>query len=508
MFLTDRQHLPPANWQDLESLCAKLFRHIWRDDKIQRFGRNGQRQKGVDIAGRPHWGGIEGIQCKLKDTLTGKALTLGEVKREIAKAEKFQPPLACLTFATTAPPDAALQSEVFKIAQKRKLQSRFDVVLLSWTDLLDRIEEIPELAEIYGGHAKKITETHEGVFETVAMVRELHQKIMAPQPPDIEDLLGSEIDAYRDLLRENKARLALELLENLRKRRWRGASQKSQYRILTNIAAAKTRLGRIDGADDHIAALALDPDGEQAICNAAWGHLIKNEFIEARELARRAVAKFPKSVSAHAILLAATSGVGDAQGPLQLVPEELRGEPAIAFGIGNFYRFKKNFPEARKWFDRAFKKDPEQVEIKIAFAEQLLGDVLADRRAVATGQLSSAQQDDLKRAAHAFFEIWEAVKGTDVALVHVNVAMNLSTARQLLGDRVFAATVLDEALRAKPDDTGLKIQRAFVAGGLNDYDTALTMLFRHRVRSYAAAAAHARRASDASRTPRRGVEDA
>jgi hypothetical protein len=44
-------------------LCARLWSEIWNDDNVQRFGRNGQPQHGVDILGRPN-GGIEGIQCK------------------------------------------------------------------------------------------------------------------------------------------------------------------------------------------------------------------------------------------------------------------------------------------------------------------------------------------------------------------------------------------------------------------------------------------------------------
>ena len=40
----------PANWQDFETLCMKLWGRIWDcADTIKKNGRAGQKQYGVDI---------------------------------------------------------------------------------------------------------------------------------------------------------------------------------------------------------------------------------------------------------------------------------------------------------------------------------------------------------------------------------------------------------------------------------------------------------------------------
>ncbi|HUK09381.1 MAG TPA: hypothetical protein VLX09_16010, partial [Stellaceae bacterium] len=323
----------------------------------------------MDIAGRAGGGPIEGVQCRLKDTTAGKAITLREIKKEIEKAEKFEPRLACLTFATTAAPDSILQKEVLKIDEARRQNGRFGVSLLSWIDLLDRIEEVPELAEIYGDQGRTISEILRVTLETrdkfdlferrqTEPIARTESNAIAPAAPNIDDLLGAEIDRYRDLLTANRPALALELLEGIRSKRWDAASQKTRYRILTNIAAAKTRLGRLDGADDFISAVAFDPDAEQALCNVAYGHLLKHEFTAARDAACTAIEKYPKSISAHAILLGASSALRDTGDPLSLIPEDLQSEAAIAYGIGNFYRWKTDAATARVWFARAFEKDP------------------------------------------------------------------------------------------------------------------------------------------------------
>ena len=39
-----------ADWNDFEDLCCQIWKNIWDDSNVQRFGRSGQRQNGVDIA--------------------------------------------------------------------------------------------------------------------------------------------------------------------------------------------------------------------------------------------------------------------------------------------------------------------------------------------------------------------------------------------------------------------------------------------------------------------------
>ena len=72
-----KQLRKPANWQDFEQLCKRLWGKIWRVPyEIKLHGRSGQAQHGVDICAVPegqvsYWG----IQCKLKDESAGTQLT-------------------------------------------------------------------------------------------------------------------------------------------------------------------------------------------------------------------------------------------------------------------------------------------------------------------------------------------------------------------------------------------------------------------------------------------------
>ena len=104
----------PANWQDFESLCKKLWGEIWEcSDSIKKNGRNGQAQHGVDVYGIPKGeNNYYGIQCKGKDEYTHSQLTKDEIDVEIDKAKKFKPSLKKLIFATTANKDAEIEEYV------------------------------------------------------------------------------------------------------------------------------------------------------------------------------------------------------------------------------------------------------------------------------------------------------------------------------------------------------------------------------------------------------------
>ncbi|HEV7857734.1 MAG TPA: hypothetical protein VGO91_03720, partial [Pyrinomonadaceae bacterium] len=78
MFMTNFHTLQipaPSNWQDFETLCCDLWRAIWKDPNTIKHGRQGQKQHGVDVSGRPNlhsaWAGV---QCKGKDNFTDKEL--------------------------------------------------------------------------------------------------------------------------------------------------------------------------------------------------------------------------------------------------------------------------------------------------------------------------------------------------------------------------------------------------------------------------------------------------
>jgi tetratricopeptide (TPR) repeat protein len=156
---------PPKNWQDFEDLCHALWEREWDCPTIQRNGRSGQKQRGVDIFGRPR-GHDEffGIQCKLKsgDTAGPPILTRDEVEEEVAEAKGFAPPLKHLIIATTAPSDANIQVFVRELSERHGRLGLFQIDVMAWPEIKARLaKHEPVLERYYPGAGARLARIEE-----------------------------------------------------------------------------------------------------------------------------------------------------------------------------------------------------------------------------------------------------------------------------------------------------------------------------------------------------------
>lgn len=134
---------PPANWQDFETLCKKLWGEIWNcSDTIKKNGRLGQAQYGVDIYGTPN-NGTEyyGIQCKGKGHYTQAQLSKQEIDAEIHKAKNFKPRLKSLYFVTTAVKDAYIEEYIRLKNIESQNAGSFGIEIFFWEDIVDKLIE-------------------------------------------------------------------------------------------------------------------------------------------------------------------------------------------------------------------------------------------------------------------------------------------------------------------------------------------------------------------------------
>lgn len=144
---------PPTKWQDFEDLCLDLWRGVWRDENTQKNGRRGQPQNGVDIFGRPDKGQRwAGVQCKGKDETLGSTLTNKELLAEVEKAKEFQPQLSSFTIVYTSSRDAALQTYARLLTEKHERQGLFSVHVWCWDDVLERLNDFPDVASVHFPH--------------------------------------------------------------------------------------------------------------------------------------------------------------------------------------------------------------------------------------------------------------------------------------------------------------------------------------------------------------------
>lgn len=125
----------PENWQDFEKISARLAKKLYKTANINRYGRHGQRQHGVDTMVESKEG-IIGIQCKRVEKLT-----IPIINEEIEKAENFTPALKSFKFYTTDKRDVEIQSHIAKKSQEYRAKNLFDIGILFWEDISDILQE-------------------------------------------------------------------------------------------------------------------------------------------------------------------------------------------------------------------------------------------------------------------------------------------------------------------------------------------------------------------------------
>lgn len=127
----------PNSWDEFEDICKDSFELKWGVNNLNRHGRQGQSQHGVDIYGYVFNSGYYGIQCKN----TTNEITKKLIEDECLKAEGFKPELVKYFIATTADRDIKSQKIVRDINEERRLINKFPVEILFWDDIIQDLSK-------------------------------------------------------------------------------------------------------------------------------------------------------------------------------------------------------------------------------------------------------------------------------------------------------------------------------------------------------------------------------
>ena len=492
---------PPTNWQDFERHCRVLFAFIFNDPTTSLHGRPGQLQDGVDIFGRINSDNNRwfGVQCKGKERNYKGAVTETELRREVEKAHNFSPGLSEFILATTAPNDAKIQKIARKITQENTESGRPMVVhVWGWDELKNRISLYPEAIQAFHPNLTPFTgEISSGIADLKIKDenrdRKIDQVLKIVSNPNyavrntsdtatkasetIDIYLHGEIDNYRDLIRDGRSRTALNLLEKLKERCWKDASSRVQFRIVTNIGAAKLQLGDEKGAaDDFLAAIEYDPTDKIGMANTVLAHLIKSNMAEAVKEGQAALRQDPMNADAASYLIQAHLNDDSITDPLILVPKELHDTPAVRMGVILFFRRRRQ-PEWRKAAREAFSLFPDVDELKRVAAEADLDEIM-ESRWILLGQCPPVGfgLDELHNPAIILESLWNKHKTIEGSLIDTSLPRNLTVAYRALGDHKSAGKILDEVLEKAPDDIGLVRERAAIHLVLDEEEKALKLL--------------------------------
>lgn len=490
----------PADEQAFERASIVLWRGLLNDPNVQRNGRRGQRQNGVDLFGIRD-ADIDrqvGIQCKLKSE--GHVLTEEEVRGEVKKALTFKPRLREYFIITTAPDDVAMQ-ELARVvtAELRDAGAPIFVYVWGWNTLEERIIEDAAARKAFDptfdpfseqilveaqriGAVQSDTRVEIGAgFSRLEASISLVRKQLQTLPGDatktvtlLEAHLDSEIDRYRDLADGGKPRTAKALFESLLERVKPTASGRILFRVKANIGSCLLALGE----DERAASILSDaydhaPEEPKAIANKAFSLLLQGKWQELLSFGAGALRADPTNEGLAGYLVQAARFDMSVSDPLLLVPETLRDASAVAISRTDFVR-RRGAPG--DWWavaHQALAAHPDDAHAIQFDAEAKIDEVVSSPDFMRTRRLTPERRGALESAVAALTTLWDKARCSE-AMVGVESAAlcgNIIVALHALDEPLRAVAMARQGLALAPNDVSIITRAALVA--IDTFDDAL-----------------------------------
>ena len=362
------------------------------------------------------------------------------------------------------------------------------------SDFLNEIEQVQiEVSERISQDIQAIKDDTEKIKDdnkelkqttgaTLDVVREIKSLLDVNTSPSIETAVAKEhqeqIDNARNLLKSHKPTTAFELLETLKKRTWKDASDDLKFSILTNTAAAQFALNNEqDAAKLLLQAFQYDSEDEKALSNRALAHILLGETEYAADYAKQTLEKNYSNTDAYVILIGISAEEEPLDEVIAKVPDYLHDSPQIAYAISDLAKQRENFEAAKRWGEIMLSQDQGNApDFKAAFATILIKQALEDNLAVGTSQLNEPQKEQIQRAIGFLTEAWNTVSNTELKDYRADWIINRGIAHFHLGELTKATEDLDAALEIEKSNPILIKNRALLAFECGDTPKAVELL--------------------------------
>lgn len=486
----------PSDEQAFERACVPLWRGLLDDPNVQKNGRRGQGQDGVDLYGMRARDPDQyvGIQCKLKGD--GKALSEKEVRTEVEKALKFKPALREFFVVTTAPDDAAMHELARVITGELRAEGHQMLVYIwGWQTLEEKISADdaarkafdPSFGPFSGRILKNTQELLLGQADArsrLAQVQAMLTQIattVSVAPGDttvtvdvLEAHLDADIDAFREMANSGKPRTALPLLEGLLGRVQSTASGRILFRIKANIGSCLLALGEQPRAAALLAEAYEHAPGEpKAIANKAFSLLLQGKWRELLEWGRDALVADPGNEGLAGYLVQAARFDPAIAEPLDVIPDALKESAAVAVGRIDALRHRGLTPDWRSAARAALAAHPDDCHARQFAAEADLDEILCDEEFLRTHRLPPERRDQVAAAADLLQRQWDDARASEGVIRPEDAALccNLIVAYHALDDMQSAVRIARQGLELAPND--IEIARRAAAAAIDGNDDAL-----------------------------------
>lgn len=456
----------PDNEHAFEEFCLVLLREHWKLPSLDRYGKRGERQQGIDLLDTGGAPALRAVQCKHHEAT--KALAPKELQNEVDKAKTFPEKLSEFWVLTTARKSTHAQRRLREINKEHAAKGLFVVYLLFWADIERIVDDCPNSQEALGVQSPKLMR---------GLIRAELKPIQTAVGAVRDDAHGSDLDEVKKHLTEGQVSLATLLLRRLRTRSWDQFSARSRYRWHTLQADAEMRGGNESAAGKLLVeARAYQPDDHDAVANEIVGYELLGSKERASELAGAALSLFPHSGRIYASVLRLARSAEALDQLFADRPDTLRDDAEVWIAAATTANAFADVKQAEARARRATVLAPDDSRGWFALGLALLRtevETIDPEAPPARRALAPARAEE---AVVVFSKVIELARKDGAEGVVAQVLVRRAIARSLQGDHDAAAVDAGDAYRLAPDDAFVLSTTAQIAGDRNDYARAVELL--------------------------------
>lgn len=213
-----------------------------------------------------------------------------------------------------------------------------------------------------------------------------------------------------------------------------------RWRLCTLPADAKLRQNHLAEATALLhEALTLAPDSEHAVINAIRALRMNDDSAGARQKAKEALEKFPKSAAVHGELIELAETTEEVAAYLAAVPDDMRGSVEILIGVAS----RHDLPQSEAAARQTVEKYPEEVSAWHVLGRWLLDNEWSKFSPMQAGAAEAPRRGGLEEAIEAFTKVIEIAQRQGNRAVEADALTRRSAAYGQLGDWEGAARIAE-----------------------------------------------------------------
>lgn len=460
-------HRIPSTPEEFESLCRELYKVHHDCPTLQRHGRRGHRQHGVDLFGVSRRDrAMYGIQCKLHEH--GKKCTLAEIDEEIEKAKTFSPKLDHFIVATTAPRDPELQRHLAQVTSDHLGKDLFDVVIASSDELDELLNLYPGVANLFYPSPKADSQ------EALHLLKSMASNLATIIVPGAERTLSAALEA----LQSGKPQSALALFDQIqREPSWHSLATDTKFKVLANSGVALIALAREEEAARCFQDAAV-ASPEHA--KAPELVILANILLDRRDQAFRNAVELrqqqPASTRAAALwIISAPADISVADLRKELDPA-LLDDAEVQRALAASACQAKDFVLAEEHALRAVELMPSWVDALAIAASVLVAREAIDPSSPTGAGLAEPSRERIKRAISLGMRALAALPPEGSSELRAPIKLDLARASRLLGDMEAAKRWLYGAVQDAPTDSSIITSYASFLDSEDQHSEAIALL--------------------------------